>query len=132
MPLKNYIYDRSRDSRTLQDVIKYCDEIGATHAMPYMNLDSYAWKDDKFFFSNGGVNFVKYYLSIVSSKIVRGFVLNDDSKFRFGAGAKAGIEKNAELIPFLSLVKRINKITDFVVDDTIDSVELREAIELLN
>lgn len=129
---KLYIYDRSRDARSLDDIVDYCKEIGATHAMPYMNLESNAWSDDKFFFSNGNVNFIKYYLSVVSSNIVRGFVLNDKSQFRFGIGAKAGVEKESELLPFLSLVKRFNKITSFVVDDAVNSVELRSAVDLLN
>lgn len=96
-----------------------------------MNLDDSAWQDDKFFFEFEGVTFVKYYLSSVSAKIFRGFVLDEKSKFRFGVGAKAGIEKRSEIVPFLSLIKRVNKIDSFVIDSQLDSVELREAIAMI-
>lgn len=127
-----YIYDRSRDSRTLEDIARYCKSMNAVVAMPYMNLDEISWSDDKFFSTSEGFKFVKYYLSYIGNSLHRGLTLNQNDQFRFGVGAKIPKENLSELVPFISLVKRVNKIDKIVVDDAVRSELLSEAVSMVN
>lgn len=128
---KLYIYDRSRDSRSLNDIVEYCQSIDASIAMPYMNIDPISWSDDKFFSDYEDLKFIKYYLSFIGNNLFRGLTMNEFDQFRFGVGSQANGEKLAELVPFLSLVKRVNKIEKIVIDDAVNSDVLAEAIRMI-
>ncbi|WP_448217357.1 hypothetical protein [Endozoicomonas sp. 2B-B] len=121
------------DFMKIEDVVSYCKENNIDFALPYRNKSIVSWYDQQFCYVDALSNiiFIKDYLLEVDGVLKRSFVI-DNGVFQFSSGADVKTEKFDETMSFFSLITRINKIGEVILDKNIENNTLKRVASYIN